>query len=1603
MKRLLSLLAIPLLGLTYTGASGQTATCQDLTVQLDGTGNYSLTVGSSTPQVDVDQPVQAGLLNGLYAWQSFTPNVDGVLHSVSVYFTAPFTVSSSYLAFYIYDGQGSGGTTLFMRLYQVGSTFNIGWNEFVLDKTLDLTSGNEYTLMLGVGSGEGPISIQKNNGNPYADGVSSISTTDDLVFNTKMLERPDIDNGSTDATYGLASFGVDVSSFNCSNTGANTVTLTVNNNNGDSSTCTSTVTVEDNEAPVAACQNVSVDLDASGNATITEAMVDNGSSDNCSVSLSLDVTSFTCGDVGANTVTLTVEDPTGNTDNCTATVTVNDATAANALCQDKTLVLGGSGSATLLVSDINNGSTDNCAIATKVLDQTSFNCSDVGTNTVTLTVTDVNSNVSSCSATVTVQDNQAPSITCPSNIVACSADASGATVTYAAVTGTDNCGYTISQTDLTGLTSGSTFPIGTTTQDWGIEDAAGNTNSCSFTVTVDATPVADYSFIPACAGESVYFTDESTIETGYSITSWTWNMDDGSGLISLVDPIHVFADTGMYDVALTVVSANGCSSTSTQTVHVTPVPSASFTHVSACEGNGTAFTNTSTIGAGTLTYAWDFGDGNTSTDQDPTHTYAVSGTYTVTMTATSDNGCEDVATVFVQVNDSPTALFSATTACEGDATVFTNLSTGAGTLTYSWDFGDGNTSIDANPTNTYATDGSFIVVLTTTNDNGCIDTHTANVTVNNLPDVTFSFSNVCEGTQANFVNTSSTGTYNWDLGDGNSSTLSNVNHAYSNFGTYDVTLTVTSSQFCVNSLTQQIEVYDLPDFILNPTDVSCYGDATGSIVAVAQGTPAPPWTLSLNSGTPQASVTFNDLSAGNYNVTAVDANGCAFTVSTTVSQPSDTLGINLLGLQDNLCNGDNSGEISMVGTGGTAPYTYAVDAGTPQSSGLFSGLAAGSHDIEIVDAHSCVFDTTIILSEPPVLELGLVTSSDLLCNGDNSGSITVASVGGVSTYQYNLDGGTYDVADMFDGLAAGNYVVGTMDANGCTDTIHVTLNEPGILMLSLVSSEDALCNGQASGSIEVAAASGTSPYQYSMDGVSFQGSGVFDGLGASSYSLTVRDANGCTDNLNETLTEPTVLTIETNSNPVACFGEATGEIGIIADGGTVGYEYSVDGGSNFFANGGSFMDLTNGTYLAVVRDANGCTASEGVIISQPNEAFVLTADITNAACLGEASGEIALIGTGGTPTYRYSDDNLTFITGNTFGGYAAGSYTLYAHDLNGCVDSVAVTVTEPSTAVSITSTLNSNPACPSEPSGTITVMATGGTPGYTYSSNGGTTFQSNQILSGLNAGNHEIIAMDSNGCTDTETVTLVGPEVISITVDTVVGISCEGQYSGEIHVTAQGGNPSYNYFLNGGNLQTNGDYVNLTNGTYSISVTDVNGCPQSITVDVDAAQLLPVAGFDFTVSGTAVQFNNYSENGSSYSWSFGDDSTSTDQSPVHLYDHHGTYEVTLTVTNDCGEDVYTVSVNTLQTGIADAEIFNFAIYPNPASSELFVQPSSSITSKLYVDVISTTGQILKSTTVNGLDKTGRLAIDVNGLSNGIYYLRLVSENEQTVLRFDVIR
>ncbi|MFC7356292.1 T9SS type A sorting domain-containing protein [Jejudonia soesokkakensis] len=304
----------------------------------------------------------------------------------------------------------------------------------------------------------------------------------DATGNVTILAS-NVDGGSNDAE-GPVTLSVSPNSFTCADLGDNTVTLTVTDTANQTDTCTATVTVEDSVPPVAICQNITAQLDASGNATITGADVDNGSTDNCSIaSLSVSPNTFTCSDVGANTVTLTVTDIDGNTATCTSVVIVEDSLDPNANCQNITIQLDASGNASISASDIDDGSSDNCGVASISASQTTFSCADVGVNTVILTVTDVNGNTDTCTSVVTVEDAINPTAVCQDITIqvdsSCSVTITGADVDNGS---SDNCSIASLAVSPSSFTCADEGPNAVTLT---VTDVNGNISTCTSIVTVE--------------------------------------------------------------------------------------------------------------------------------------------------------------------------------------------------------------------------------------------------------------------------------------------------------------------------------------------------------------------------------------------------------------------------------------------------------------------------------------------------------------------------------------------------------------------------------------------------------------------------------------------------------------------------------------------------------------------------------------------------------------------------------------------------------------------------------------------------------------------------------------------------------------------------------------------------------------------------------------------------------------------------------------------------------------------------------------------------------------------------------------------------------------
>jgi hypothetical protein len=231
------------------------------------------------------------------------------------------------------------------------------------------------------------------------------------------ITPPDVDNGSTD-NCAIISRTLSKDVFDCSNVGANTVILTVTDNSGNQSSATAIVTVVDSVKPIALCQNVTVQLDENGNATVAASQVNNGSSDACGIaSMTLDHTSFSCTNIGSsNPVVLTVTDNHGNSSTCSSVITIQDTRPPTAVCSNITVSLDATGHVTITGNDVGASSTDNCGIASIQVNPSSFDCSKVGPNSCTVIVTDNSGNNAFCFATVTVVDNTPPVISCPADI-----------------------------------------------------------------------------------------------------------------------------------------------------------------------------------------------------------------------------------------------------------------------------------------------------------------------------------------------------------------------------------------------------------------------------------------------------------------------------------------------------------------------------------------------------------------------------------------------------------------------------------------------------------------------------------------------------------------------------------------------------------------------------------------------------------------------------------------------------------------------------------------------------------------------------------------------------------------------------------------------------------------------------------------------------------------------------------------------------------------------------------------------------------------------------------------------------------------------------------
>lgn len=382
--------------------------------------------------------------------------------------------------------------------------------------------------------------------------------------------------------------------------------------------------------------------------------------------------------------------------------------------------------------------------------------------------------------------------------------------------GTTNYSYLWNTTNTTSVITG----LGTGSYSVKVTDANGCTSIATQSVTVSKVAIAGFNATTECLNSSIQFSDQSRGD----IISWQWDFGDVSES-TLQNPSHKYAIAGTYTVMLKVINRGGCNATIKKAITVLPVPTALFNSTTVCVGNSTQFIDQSTD---VMYWSWSFGDAVTSTDPNPSHIYANSGVFTAMLTVTNVYGCKATYLKPVTIHPNPVAKFSATLVCEGNATKFTDQSTG--TTLWSWDFGDGQKSDQQSPTHTYLAPGTYMVKLLVTGVGSCTSVITNQVTINPNPISSYTANTVCFNNPSAFsdLSTGSCTQWKWNFGDGISSELQNPTHNYSTAGNFSVTLTVKNTYGCYNSSSKVVVVHDLPQASFKASTV-CVGTSTDFI------------------------------------------------------------------------------------------------------------------------------------------------------------------------------------------------------------------------------------------------------------------------------------------------------------------------------------------------------------------------------------------------------------------------------------------------------------------------------------------------------------------------------------------------------------------------------------------------------------------------------------------------------------------------------------------------------------------------------------------------------------------------------------------------------
>ena len=1045
------------------------------------------------------------------------------------------------------------------------------------------------------------------------------------------------------------------------------------------------------------------------------------------------------------------------------------------------------------------------------------------------------------------------------------------------------------------------------------------------------------------------------------------------------------------DYTLTVKSpSNGCTASTTVTVTSnTTSPGATATGgVKTC-ANPMVTLNASS-NTPNVSYHWSSPGGFNSNEQNP-QTGQI-GTYTVAVT-NPVNGCVSTATATVTQNLTPPTVQSTTTTvtCTNPSPQITASSQTPG-ATFSWTGPSGFTS---NVNNPHVSEGGTYVVTATSPVNGCTSYINVYVNENTTPPYVYAGDDralncIFTSILANPLGTSTGGnfTYQWTTWDGH--IVAGANTLYARFDTVGhYTLTVKNTQNgCTAVDSMEVTQSDPVTISANTLNaVSCNGGSNGSAKATGGGGSGV-FNYSWSNGAHTATAT--GLAAGTYTVTATDGDGCSAVASVTVTQP--TVLQATVSTTPQTTVGINNGTATVTPSGGTP--SYSVHWSTGANTFTISGLAPGTYTVTVTDSKGCSQINTATVNAQTCALTGTVDASPLTCFGVSTGSAlaNIQGANGSISYQWSNGANTQTAT----GLAAGNYTVTATDANGCSITLSAQITGPQQLVLSVANQTNVLCSDAQTGVITVGVSGGTAPVSYVW---SNGGTGAeISGLGVGSYTVTVTDANGCSKiqsaQITTTDVNPPQLVLKTATTELDDNGHAPVNAAMFDNGST-----DECGIASWTVSPTSFdcgqLGLRTVTLTATDKNGNTATATASVNVTD-KIVPVLTCpqNVTVSFCSSAVTYDAAQV----------SDNCPVTATSTLQSGLPSGSVfpigtteQVYTYtDAGGNKGACNFTITVADSLRAVVSAIPA--ACTAACDGSVSIVPSGGIVPVTVAWTDG---QTGAIRSDLCPGTYEAILTDASGCTiaqsvlidikDVDAPVLVCPANISVGFCNPVSTFAAPQVTDNcpvdpLQVQLTAGLPSGSTFPLGATTQT-----------YSYTDAGGNAGTCTFTVTVQPPLSLAINQIKHDIGGTGNGSISISVTGGggpyTFAWTLNGVAFATTEDLSNLF--AGDYTVTVTDANGCTLASAALNVSTLVSANEPGNDLSWSLYPNPASSEVFLTINDVHQSDLQLSVFDATGRLLQQKQIQ-VPGSEPIRLDLSDLPDGWLLFRLSGDEAYRV-------